>query len=372
METIRFSKESRHQAQVRFGQAIESLQKQGDLTAGELDLLQAQRPVGIDDANQIVIEYATEAEAGNAAGPAFLKASWEVHRLGLAERLRQLVLETVRKRLRARSGRPRQRVLYMPSRLVSTTLPHRRVKGKEFVRTNGDMTMSLVATRKPGLPYGTYPRLALMHLTARAVLEGRRHLLIGESATDFLAALGINDSGGPRGSATRARAQVRRLASTAFTWESRSSRRSRDRWRGMLLADEWDRRPGAGMRVTLSAPFFDMARSSSVPLDAQIVQKLRRSPLALDVYAWLTWRVSTLRKETVIPWLALERQLGCDYRRPRQFRFEFRRRLRQITGLWPGVNAEPRLRGLLLRPSAPSVLSWLEHHTPHARRPPDE
>ena len=358
----RFSPESRIQAQCRFRQAIESLKKREGLTAGELDLLLAQRPVGIDDENHIVIEYATEAEAAKAAVPAFIRASWEVHRLGLAKRVRQLVVESVRKRKprAGRSGPSLNPIVYLPTRLVATTLPYRRVKGSEFTRANGEVLMSLVAPAHSGLPYGIYPRLALMHITTCVVLHRARHFVVGGSFNAFLGAMGISDSGGPRGGSTRVREQLRRLCRTTFSWENQS--RDRESWRGVLLTDSWDRRPGTGLQVTVSQEFFKMARSSSVPLDATLVRELRSSPLALDTYAWLTWRVWKLEKETRIPWLALERQLGSQYRSHRQFRWEFRKRLDQVRRLWSGLDAEPQDRGLLVRPCDPSVRAWLERH----------
>ncbi|MDE0628479.1 MAG: replication protein RepA [Bryobacterales bacterium] len=370
METrvvIRFSDESRARAQYRFAEAMESLQGRGEISDEEASLLvRHHRPAGLTEADEIVIRYDTREQASQAKSLAALaKVGWELQNLGTKGLKLLARAPCVRKTPRHRAGPPKQRVLYLPTRLVSTTLPHRRVKARSFTRVNGDISMSLVATRKPGLPYGVYPRLVLMHLTTRALLQSRRQFPIGESATDFLAQLGIADSAGARGPAPRARAQLRRLASTAFTWEHQGRR---ERWSGMLLADRWDNRPGAGMHITLSAPFFAMVRSSSVPLDAHIVQNLRRSPLALDVYAWLTWRVSTLKKETVIPWLALERQLGCDYRTPRQFRWKFRKALFKVRAHWDGIEAEPQQRGLLLRPCSPSVRSWLAHHAAFARR----
>ena len=368
--TIRFSRESRVRAQGRLLAAIESLRKNGEISDEEESLLLKQRPAGLDQADQVVLEYGTREEAVRAHGlPALIKLGWEIRKLGWAG-LEFLAYAPLRRKARhSRSGPPKRPVLYLPSRLVSTTLPHRRVRGDEFVRTNGDLRMTLKATRPAGLPYGVYPRLALMHLTTRALLEGRIEFLAAESATDFLAQLGIADSAGARGPATRARKQIRRLGSTAFTWERKGSRkRGQDtEWLGFLIAKKWVIRPGAGMYVTLSEGFFALARASSVPLDAQIVQRLRRSPLALDVYAWLTWRVSRLERDTVIPWLSLERQLGCDYRQPRQFRWKFRKALASIKAQWDGIDAEPQARGLLLRPCAPSVLSWLERHTPHPR-----
>ena len=50
---------------------------------------------------------------------------------------------------------------------------------------------------------------------------------------------------------------------------------------------------------------------------------LRRSPLALEAYAWLTYRVSRLERETVVPWRSLEIQFGAEYKHPRPFRWRF-------------------------------------------------
>lgn len=363
--SIRFSAENRIQAQCRFRRAVESLEKREGLTAEETDLLLAQRPVGIDDASQVVIEYATQAEADKAAVPAFIRASWELNRLGLADCLRQSVLEPLRKQKRRARGPVLHPILYLPTRFVSTTLPYRGVKGTEFVRANGETLMSLLAPAHSGLPYGLYPRLALMHITTSVVRQRRRHFLVGESFNHFLGAMGIANSGGRQGASTRAREQLRRLCRTTFSWENQ--RRDHESWRGVLLTDSWDRRPGAGLQVTVTQEFFKMARSSSVPLDATLVRKLRSSPMALDIYAWLTWRVWNLQKETRIPWIALERQLGSQYRSHRQFRWEFRKRLKRVQSLWSGLEAEPQDRGLLLRPSAPSVRAWLERH--HVTKP---
>ena len=38
-----------------------------------------------------------------------------------------------------------------------------------------------------------------------------------------------------------------------------------------------------------------------------------RSPMALDLYSWLTYRMSYLERLTGIPWGALQLQFGADY-----------------------------------------------------------
>ena len=54
---------------------------------------------------------------------------------------------------------------------------------------------------------------------------------------------------------------------------------------------------------------------------------LKRSPLALDIYFWLTYRMSYLQKDTLIPWEFLQMQFGAYYatdgRGPRDFKKKF-------------------------------------------------
>ena len=165
------------------------------------------------------------------------------------------------------------------------------------------------------------------------------------------------------GASTSARDQLRRLCLTSFAYHDTSH----DRGRNIVLADRWVTWPGRGLHVRLAETFFSVARGSAVPLDAAIVHGLRRSALSLDTYAWLTYRIARLKDETLIPWRSLEKQFGADYKHPRQFRWKFRRALEAIKQLWPGIEAEPRDKGLLLRPGAPSVLSWLERAAAKAR-----
>ena len=179
---------------------------------------------------------------------------------------------------------------------------------------------------------------------------------VGESANEFLSLMGISNSGGPRGMSTLARDQLRRLCLTSFAYHDKA----KDSGRNIVLADRWVTWPGRGVQVRLGERFYSLARAGSVPLDAAILAGLRRSPLALDAYAWLTYRVARLQRDTVVPWRSLEIQFGAEYKQPRNFRLKFRRVLKAIKQLWPGIEAEPQEKGLLIRPCAPSVLSWLE------------
>jgi len=51
---------------------------------------------------------------------------------------------------------------FMARAMIQATLPHRKVEGTYFERVNGAFTLSMLASPKIGLPYGTIPRLLLV------------------------------------------------------------------------------------------------------------------------------------------------------------------------------------------------------------------
>lgn len=361
----RFSKEDRAAARATYLRALDALREDTDLALADERFLLSQSPSGIDDENRVVLEFVTSAALAAAAkSPALTKLARTLRSHGLAAGLKWKPLSPGLNNRpatanRLRPGLPQQQLLFLPSFLVTVTLPHRQVSGSEFTRVNGDIRLSLLANADPGLPHGVYPRLALMHLTTLAVRRQDRAFFVGESANDFLRLMGIGNTGGATGASTRARDQLRRLCRTTFAYENRN--KTEESWSGLLITENfWASQSGRGLYVTLTESFYRLARTGAVPLDAGIVADLRRSPLALDTYAWLTHRVSRLKKDTLIPWRSLEAQFGAEYTHARNFRVKFRRSLLTVQQLWPGVRAEPQDRGVLIYPCAPSVLSWLE------------
>ncbi len=367
----RVAQKDRAAAQGAYLNALDALRSEGALLSDDERFLGSLRPVAIDEADRIVLEFASQhALASASRRPALTKLARALRTSALAAGLAPRVTPPKPKNTspqRLRSGPPlqNQKLLYIPAFFATMTLPHRRVAGSEYLRVNGDQRLSMLAPEESGLPYGVYPRLALIHLTTRALLQKRRTICVGESANEFLAFMGIGDSGGPRGESTRAREQLRRLCRTTFTYSVQHGKR--DSGHNILCVEEWVAEAGRGLEVRLGEQFFDLARSRSLPLDGAIVHGLRRSPLALDTYMWLTYRVATVQEETLIPWRPLERQFGASYKHARDFRAKFRRSVAAVQKLWPGVEAEPRERGLLLRPCAPSVLSWLERVNANVR-----
>ncbi len=191
------------------------------------------------------------------------------------------------------------------------------------------------------------------------------------SLNDYLQKLELGRRGGPRGEITRLRNQTNRLLGCAIAVDDLRDA-TRDRGSLMVVASErdlwWDpHRPDQGalwnFTITLSADFFEQITRRPVPVDLEVIKALRRSPLQLALYAWLTWRFSILEKETTVPWEYLELQFGADYKRSRKFREKLRQALRPVLKLYPTARCIATTQGLLLSPSPPSGPSgkWLDN-----------
>jgi hypothetical protein len=248
--------------------------------------------------------------------------------------------------------------------MVLATLPHSDPgEGvKEWGRTNGDFSLGISAGYGKGLPFGSYPRLLLVWLCSEAVRTRSRDIVLGDSLRGFMALLGLTVSGGKRGTVTGLREQMERLFASRVSaiysggkgWAFQSVEVVRD---SALWWDE--KRPDqAGLwesRVKLGERLFAEILAAPVPVDARILRAIKQSPLALDLYTWLTYRVSYLTEPVAISWPQLAEQLGAEYGDRKEFAREVRRQLRRIATLWPGLHyATPRGR-LILSPSEPSV-----------------
>ena len=354
--------EARTRAQIAYTRAIEDLN--GELPQKARAVLMQQDVRGFADDGRIVVAFAREADKGR---PAQLlgRVAAALKRGDLAA---GIVVETVpcpgNGPPRQTARRPRRaapQILYLPKMLVSMTLPHRAVRGNEFSRRDGGSTLTMLAPKTVGLPYGIYPRLWLAHLSTAAVQTKSRRIEVQGSVRALLEMMDINSSGGPRGSGARARDQLRRLCATQFCYDSYHNKV--EKGENTPAVESWVRE-GPGFQIELGERFYRLLAASAVPLDIGLVRELRTSPLAFDLAAWISYRAATLQRETLIPWAALEAQFGGQYKLPRKFRQNFRTALSRVKAAWVGIDAEAEDRGLRLKVFAPSVQMWAEQARP--------
>lgn len=246
--------------------------------------------------------------------------------------------------------------------LTQATLPHRPIAGNEFTRCNGNFTLSILSPSVIGLPYGVIPRLLVSWVTSEAFRVRSPYLELGPSLSHFMRDLGLVPTGGRWGSVTRLREQMVRLFASSVTCIYDDNQRTSIY--GVKIVTEsqlwWDPKspdqiPLWKSNLKLGLDFFNEIINNPVPIDMMALKALKRSPMALDIYCWLTYRMSYLRKPVVIPWLALEMQFGADYTRTLDFKFNFLKQLKAVLNVYPEAKVEKGEQGLLLKPSSPHV-----------------
>lgn len=262
---------------------------------------------------------------------------------------------------------------YLARMLVQVTMPHSKPNTDRFVRSNGGFSVQMLAGDSHiGLPYGSTPRLVLAWMTTEAVRTKNPRLELGRSFNMFLREVGIlpegrTASGGKRGVGRMAQRQTLALFKAIVTWQYHDDRRSRGS--NIPIAGDydlaWDPSRADDLTlwtstVALSEKFFQEITSAPVPIDFRALKMLKRSPLRLDVYSWLTWRMSYLKAETRIPWEFLKAQFGAGYADNamglRDFKKAFIEALNAVRIVYTQARVEPTEVALVLRPSPTHIL----------------
>ncbi len=205
-------------------------------------------------------------------------------------------------------------------------------------------------TEYAGVPYGSYARMALIALQSEA-LERGRDIELGNTAYDSLRRLGLPDGGKV---AATALAQIEKLARCHVSFRIGTDVKGLEINERLVEAYEYDTDGKRFIRrLRLSSAYYDGLRRHPVAIDRAACQRIRNSPVALDVYLWLSYRLPALEKETAISWAALHRQFGHGISTPRFFKRPFAENLELARSVYPAANFALTPSGILIRPSPP-------------------
>lgn len=264
--------------------------------------------------------------------------------------------------IEARDAKEAGSLSFMARALIQATMPHSKLDGHEFKRRNGAFKLTILADSEVGLPYGSIPRLLIAWITTEAVRIKQREIILGDSLTAFMSHLDLTPTGGRWGTITRLREQMTRLFSAAISctyddgqhWAIKSVQ-------PVVQANLWwhPKNPAQASlfesTLTLGEEFFKEIITCPIPIDMTALKTLKKSPMALDIYCWLTYRMSYLRKNTTIPWEALQVQFGSNYSRIRDFKRYFLTQLRSVLIVYPEAKVGYDEGGLILSPSKPHI-----------------
>ena len=339
-----------------FETAVNSLQL--TLAEEDIDYLYKQQVIGIDPKGRIILE---SKKASSKPKSKRIELFEKVNRQIIKRRWAGgIAFKTVSSSCETRP--PYKRLLFLPRHLVTMTLPHRRVAGSTYVRHDGDLRLSFHVDPEIGLPFGVYARLILMFLTTELIRSKDRRFELKSSWRAFLKNMEIPWNG----RAYRLiREQLFRLSSTTFS--SHFGKDGKDEQHDMLvITDQWSHSSDC-IYITFSDSFFSLTQQSVIPLQSEIVRQIKRSPLALDLYAWLTYRTWKIDREHFIPWRKLRRQFGSSLNRERDFRTRFHSTINHVLSLNPVTPYVSMNRnGLRLAPNNPADVEWIERQVARA------
>ena len=239
----------------------------------------------------------------------------------------------------------------------------------QYVRANGPWRLTLARTGEAKLPYGNLPRLLLAWVCTEVVRTQSRTLRLGATLSEFMRQLGMQSmSGGPRGQQTRLQNQMERLFRCSVELAHRTDAGVH------VVADHvastmnlwWNpKRPDEPVlwgvsTIEIGEKFFNEILACPVPLDMNVLKAMKRSPLGIDLYLWLTYRLFGMTEPFSLTWRQLYRQFGVNPGRADRatlsnFRADVLRELRKLKDAWPGLDYSTPKGCLRLKPTRPRI-----------------
>ncbi|WP_085902504.1 replication protein RepA [Kiloniella majae] len=262
---------------------------------------------------------------------------------------------------------------FLHSTLCQNFLPTRRLPEETRVWecTNGNSALQIEAGsafdprtqkwREMPLPNGSRARLALIHLSTEAIKQQSPVIKPNRSMTAFLKKVLNREPNGQ--DVSEFKYQLSALGTATIRMAS-SGRQSQ----GHIVSDfdlMWlslaKTRVLWSAEFVLSREYWATLQKQAVPIDLKAVTAVSHSPLAMDIYLWLTQRLHRLKRPYTVYWPVLWRQFGRGYARLRDFRRKFICTLSTVKLIYPNarvsesLDAQGKSRGLILKHSPPPI-----------------
>jgi Plasmid encoded RepA protein len=259
---------------------------------------------------------------------------------------------------------------FLYSGWCQAALPHRRLPDHKGWQVESDRTCLIVepgmrrgSNGEPepvGVPFGSRARLILIYLQSEALRTGSREVMLGKSLRDWMGRMGI-----PIGGKNLAivRDQTERISRCRLTFEVRAGNRigmaNQSIMDSAIFLDAPDDDAQGSLFATqarLSDQFYEGLRRHPVPLEEAAIGAISNNSMALDIYAWLAYRLHSLSKPTPISWRALKVQFGAGFSAMNNFKAKFLPNLRLALAVYPAARVtEDERNGLVMLPSRPPV-----------------
>jgi hypothetical protein len=288
---------------------------------------------------QMALTHLCEAPVPAAGGFRLLKA-----------RQRSLIDEALQ--IEQEEARSADAIGFMSRTLAQVTLPHVDPKTLYYERTNGKLLLAVRGHKSYGVPFGTIPRIVLAWMCSEAVRTKSPILELGLSAADFSRKLKMHYNGRDL---ARLKKQALALARAVISVDGLDAATSALAYEDIKITSRgfvfWsDKNPEQKCIwesiLTLTDDFYKSVVTRPVPIDMRALHALSKSPLAMDIYTWLVYRMFVLRVsghgQALIPWAGLKEQFGNGYadgaKGLNNFKVNFKRRLKEVLEFYREAN----------------------------------
>jgi hypothetical protein len=259
---------------------------------------------------------------------------------------------------------------FLHSGWCQAALPHKRLPDSQGWQIVSDaVTLIVEPGMRPGVeraehvgvPYGSRARLIMLYLQSESLRTQSRQVELGRSMRDWLGRMGVSVGGK---SMIMIRDQAERISRCRLSMNIRSSGEHRGLVQQNIVdeaifLDPGDANTAQGSlfaeTALLSEKFFQELQRHSVPLEEAAIRAISNNSWALDLYAWLAYRLHVLKGPTPVSWTALKHQFGTGVDSMRHFRQSFLTNLKLALAVYRDARVEVTDRGVDLYPSKPPV-----------------
>jgi Plasmid encoded RepA protein len=199
----------------------------------------------------------------------------------------------------------------------------------------------------------------MLYVQSEALRTTSREVSLGRSMNAWLHRMGIPQGGK---SNRTIRDQAERISRCSFTFDGKGAKAG-----GIARMTIFDRAifadpeepAGQGSLfpqvAMLSEQFFKQLSEHPVPLEEAAVRAINNNSMALDLYAWLAYRLHVLKDVTPVSWMALKGQFGAGFDTMFHFRPSFLDNLQLAVAVYRSAKIAVTERGVDLFPSRPPV-----------------
>ena len=253
------------------------------------------------------------------------------------------------------------------SGFCQAALPHKKLADTDAWQiTSGHITLIVEPGRRPGanstpehvgVPYGSRARLILLYLQSEALRTNSREIRLGRSMRDWLGRMNVPIGGKPM---NMVRDQAERISRCRLSFNTKIGKRvdiiQQSIVDGAMFLEGQDGQGSLFLEVAkLSEGFYAQLQRHSVPLEEAAIRAINNNSMALDLYAWLAYRLHSLPGQTPVSWSALKAQFGAAFGTTFHFKPTFLSNLRLALAVYPDAKVEVTDRGVTMIPSRPPV-----------------